>query len=101
MSDSNRRRCTCALVQILKHGMLRRLPPENGPRSGLGPPTWSARFLPVGPGALAGSYNSTSHQPRGSNRCNIFLPAGLTNRHRPNGAGQLFVVYCESGALAL
>jgi hypothetical protein len=50
---------------------------------------------------LAGSYDSTSRQPRGSNRRNIFAPAGLTNRQRPNGAGELFVVDCESGALVL
>ena len=49
------------------------------------------RFSSGGAGALAGSYDLTSCQPRGSDRCNIFPPAGLTNPQRPNGAGQLFV----------
>jgi hypothetical protein len=30
-----------------------------------------------------------------------FSASGLTNQQRPNGAGQLFVVDCESDALAL
>ena len=81
--------------------MLLNVRPENDSRSGLGPPTWSAGFVPVGLGALAGSYDSTSCQLRGSNRCNIFSPAGLTNRQRPNGAGLLLVVDCDSGAAGL
>ena len=82
--------------------MLPEAPAGKRPQKWAGAANLVGRFSSGGAwGALAGSYDSTSHQPRGSNRCNIFLPAGLTNQQRPNGAGQLFVVDCESDALAL
>jgi hypothetical protein len=71
--------------------------PELGP----GPPTWSAGFLPVGLGGFGRKLRfDVSPVPR-FQPLQHFSASGLTNQQRPNGAGQLFVVDCGSGALAL